>query len=267
MNWGEVYKNPNMVSLYHFNETSGTALDDEMGNYDCTIGTSIEINKTVSKAGKSMLWTPPSNNNPQGTIYTIVSDAQLDYQDIENTRTIGCWCYPLKVDDINSSYAQSIVDSEEVTTKPFWIYKLGIWNGSNIENTFKFGHSLEIFRADSTHETISFLSNQDYYFSKPYFILIIFKPSDVGTNNGYVRFYINWVLVNEQTDPNGTSQRWTSLYTNSGDRYLYIGAKNTNPSARYVFQGYIDEVFISKQLWTPDIKNKQFQNWYGSLIN
>jgi len=270
--WGEIHKSTNMIALYHFDEASGTSHSDAMGNYDLTSGSSVDVETDITKSGNGIAIDPPSNNSYQGAIHTTVSDLQINYQDVENLRTIGVWCYPTYTDNVYSSYGQSIIASENLTYSSFQIYKQGVWNTepdpipSWLEDKFRFSYSLRIWKADSNNAAFGCTTNQDYYFSKPYFLLVVFKPSDVGTTNGYIDFYINFEKINRYEDPGTVDTAWRLLYSNSQDRYLYIGAPSNNPQSNNVFEGRIDEVFLSKDTLTHSQINSIKNNWKNAFI-
>lgn len=264
--WGEIHKSPNMISLYHFNEGSGTTHSDEMENYDLTSGNQVQNSDSNTKTGYSILTTPPNNNSYQGNIYTTVSNSAIDYQDIEGIRTIGLWCLAGYSDSVYRSYGETLIHFQTVTTTPISVRKNGSWDGSHLEDTFTFSYSLEIYKSGGGHSTVSFTSDQDYSYSKPYFIILVFKPSDEGTANGYIDFYVNFVKIDRQTDPGSSSDRWQFIYTASSNRYLYISASSTNPQANTIFYGFIDEIFFTSDVLSDaEIKNIK-REWKGSFI-
>ena len=268
--WGEIHKSTNMIALYHFDEASGTSHSDAMDNYDLTSGSEVAAGNITSKKGKSIRTLPPNNSSTQGTLYTTVSDLQIFYQDIENVRTFGVWCYPLYSNSVYRSYSESLIATESYASRsPFAVYKRGNWiSGSPgyLEDTFRFSFSLDVWKANGTLDFIGGYSSQIYPYNKPYFLMVVFKPSDTGTNNGYIDFYVNFVKVSTQSDTGTVDTAWRLLKSYSRDRYLYISAPNSSPNGNLIFRGYIDEVFLSKDVFTEVQINNMNTDWKNSYI-
>jgi len=267
--WGEVHKSPNMVALYHFNEAYGGGVKiDAMGNYDMTSGSNVSYDDALTKVKNALFLDPPSTNDNQGDIYTTATSAKMNYQDVENLRTFGAWCFPTYVNNVYSGYRQEIVYSKGGTYLSFDLFKLGHWTSGSpgsLDNTFSFGYAVRVWEADNTHAIVSFTTNQDYSFNKPYFLMVVYKPSSAGTNDGWIDFYINFIKVDRRVDPGSVVNRWTSIYSESSDRYLYIGTPGNNPKASNIFEGRIDEVFLSKDALTNVQINNMNVDWKNSF--
>ena len=264
--WGEIHKSTNMIALWHLDESSGLSHTDAMGNYDLTSGADVYTTDIIAKKNYSLALVPPNNNDLTDTYITKTDDA-IPLADIEDIRTVGAWVFPGYSDSVYRSYEERIVEIAKGSTYDdpvLQLIKKGSWDGSNLEDTFEFKATIE------TNVSISSIStSQIYEYNKPYYLFLIFKPSDVDTHNGYIRLYVNFDLAASLDDPNSGDTRWE--YINKDyNRKLHIGTEGQRVDESIhnntTFRGKIDEVFISKDVFTEVQINNMNTDWKNSYI-